>query len=220
MTAMGSLPCLTAMMLLAAGIAPAGAEIIPHQLPEPQMDIEMTLFQALAERKSSRSFSETGLSDQVLSDILWAAFGINRPESGRRTAPSAMDQQEIDIYVATESGLFLYDAAAGSLVPVLGEDIRAVTGMQPFVADAPVSLVFVADFDRMDDRMDEEAKVLFSAADTGYISQNVYLCCAALGLSTVARGAIDKAALAEAMGLRPGQRIILAQTIGYPGEEG
>jgi len=184
------------------------------------MDIEMTLFQALAERKSSRSFSETGLSDQVLSDILWAAFGINRPESGRRTAPSAMDQQEIDIYVATESGLFLYDAAAGSLVPVLGEDIRAVTGMQPFVADAPVSLVFVADFDRMDDRMDEEAKVLFSAADTGYISQNVYLCCAALGLSTVARGAIDKAALAEAMDLRPGQRIILAQTIGYPGEEG
>ncbi|MGA3162997.1 MAG: SagB/ThcOx family dehydrogenase [Verrucomicrobiota bacterium] len=187
----------------------------PIQLPKPQMDGGKPLMQALKERKSTRSFSTEKLPDQVLGNMLWAAFGINRPESGHRTAPSAVNWQEIDIYVATADGLYLYDAKGHTLQPVLAEDIRAETGMQPFVKDAPVELVYVADYSRMGKRTDDQ-KDFYSAADTGFISENAYLFCASEGLATVVRGAVDKAALAKAMKLRPDQKIILAQTVGYP----
>lgn len=201
--------------LLAFSTLVSAQDLKPIQLPKPQMDGGKPLMQALKERKSTRSFSTEKLPDQVLGNMLWAAFGINRPESGHRTAPSAVNWQEIDIYVATSDGLYLYDAKGHALQPVLAGDIRTSTGMQPFVKDAPVELVYVADYSRMGKGMDDQ-KNFYSAADTGFISENVYLFCASEGLATVVRGAVDKAALAKAMKLRPDQKVILAQTVGYP----
>ncbi len=190
-------------------------EIKPIPLLKPQMDGGRPLMEVLKERSSSREFSSEKLPLQVLSDLLWAAFGINRPESGMRTAPSAVNWQDIDIYVALEDGLYLYNAKANILNPILAEDIRAATGLQPFVHEAPVNLIYVSDFTRMGST-DEDQKVFYSAADAGFISQNVYLYCASKGLATVVRNLIDKPALAKRMRLRPEQRVILAQTVGYP----
>jgi SagB-type dehydrogenase family enzyme len=183
-------------------------------LPKPKTEGGLPLMEALRKRKSSRQFADRKLPDQVLSNLLWAACGINR-EDGRRTAPSAVNWQEIDVYVATADGLWLFDPKAQDLRLVLDKDLRALTGRQGFVKDAPVNLVFVADFARMG-RASEADKIVYSAADTGFISQNVYLFCASEGLATVVRGMVDKPALAEAMGLREDQRIILAQSVGYP----
>ena len=192
-------------------------ELKPIQLPAPQTEGGKPLMQALKARKSSREFSKKELPLQVLSNMLWAAFGINRPDTGGRTAPSAMNMQEIDIYVAKADGLYLYDAKANELTAVVGEDIRELTGKQAFVKDAPVNLIYVADLSKMR-RLSDEDKTLYSAAATGFISQNVYLFCASEGLSTVVRAMIDKQALAKAMKLREDQRIILSQTVGYPKE--
>ena len=126
-----------------------------------------------------------------------------------------MDRREIDIYVALAEGLYLYDPGSHQLKPVLAQDIRAATGGQPFVASAPVNLVFVADYAKMAGGAKEDQD-FYAAADTGYISQNVYLFCASEGLATVVRGWLDRPALAKAMKLRPDQKVILAQTVGYP----
>lgn len=200
--------------VLSAAVACA-QELKPIQLPAPQTEGGKPLMQALKERKTSREFSPRVLPPQVLSNLLWAAFGINRPESGRRTAPSAVNWQEIDIYVASPEGLYLYDAKNHTLQPALAQDLRALTGKQDFVKDAPVNLVYVADFSRMGNSPDDR-KEITASADTGFIGQNVYLFCATEGLATVVRGLIDKPALEKAMGLRPDQRVILAQTVGYP----
>jgi SagB-type dehydrogenase family enzyme len=202
-------------VLLAFSTFVSAQELKPIQLPKPQMDGGKPLMQALKERKSTRAFSTEKLPAPVLGNLLWAAFGVNRPDSGQRTAPSAMNRQEMDIYVATADGLYLYDAKGHTLQPVLAEDIRAETGMQPFVKDAPVNLVYVADYSRMGKGTDDE-KNLYAAADTGFIGQNVYLFCASEGLATVVRGSVPRQALAKAMKLRPEQKIILAQTVGYP----
>ena len=190
-------------------------ELKPIQLLEPQTDGGRPLMEVLKERSSSREFSSEKLPLQVLSNLLWAAFGINRPESGMRTAPSAVNWQDIDIYVALEEGLYIYDAESNILNPILAEDIRAATGIQPFVAEVPVNIIYVSDFSRIG-LTDEDQKVFYSAADAGFISQNVYLYCASEGLATVVRNLIDKPALAKQMQLRPEQRIILAQSVGYP----
>jgi SagB-type dehydrogenase family enzyme len=205
---------ITAISLLCVTV-PAGEVLKPVQLLKPQVDGGRPLMQVLKDRSTSRSFSAEKLQLQVLSNLLWAAFGINRPDSGKRTAPSAMNWQEIDIYVAAADGLYLYDAKAHLLQPVLSDDIRAMTGRQPFVKEAPINLVYVADFTRTGTASQED-KELYSAADTGFISENVYLYCASEGLATVVRGSIDRAALAKAMKLRPDQKIILAQTVGHP----
>jgi len=189
-------------------------DLRPVLLPAPQTDAGRPLMQALKQRESTRDFGPEKLSAQVLSNLLWAAFGINRPESGKRTAPSAMDWQETDIYVATASGLYIYDAKKNQLTPVVRDDVRARTGTQPFVKDAPLNLVYVADLKKT--RSSSGDRDMFVAADAGFIAQNVYLFCASEGLATVVRGSIDRPALAKAMHLRPDQRIILAQTVGYP----
>jgi len=186
----------------------------PLELPSPQTEGGKPLMQVLKERKSSRDFSSKPLPPQVLSNLLWAAFGVNRPD-GRRTAPSARNMQEIDIYVALPEGLFLYDAKAHRLNPVVAEDLRGATGTQPFVAQAPVNLIYVADSARMGSGS-EESKNFYAAADTGFIAQNVYLFCASEGLATVVRALVDREKLAPRMKLRPEQRIVLAQTVGYP----
>lgn len=190
-------------------------ELKPIKLPAPQTEGGKPLMQALKERKTSRDFSPRELPPQVLSNLLWAAFGINRPESDRRTAPSASNRQEVDIYVASSEGLYLYNAKDHTLQPVLAQDIRALTGTQDFVKDAPINLVYVADFSKMG-KAPDNGKEVDANADTGFISQNVYLFCASEGLATVVRGMVDKPALEKAMGLRPDQKVILAQTVGYP----
>jgi SagB-type dehydrogenase family enzyme len=208
-----------ALILLAAAaclVTPALAqETKMMQLPAPNMKGGMPLMEALKLRQTQRAFSTRELAPQVLSDLLWAAFGVNRPETGKRTAPSAMNLQEIDIYVALAGGLYLFRPGEHALEMVSGKDLRGMTGGQDFVASAPVNLVFVADYSKMT-RGSQADKDFYSAADTGFISQNVYLFCASEGLATVVRGSVDRNALAKAMGLREDQKIILAQTVGYP----
>ena len=184
-------------------------------LPKPRTEGGMPLMETLKKRHSSRQFDARPLPDQVLSDLLWAACGVNRPD-GRRTAPTAVNWQEIDVYVARADGLWLFDAKAHDLKLVVDRDLRALTGRQAFVKDAPVNLVFVADLSKMGRPGPEADKMVYAAADTGFISQNVYLFCASEGLATVVRGSVDKPALAGAMNLREDQRIILAQSVGYP----
>jgi len=190
-------------------------EVKEIRLPTPQMDGGKPLMQALRDRHSSREFSTDELPLQVLSNLLWAGFGINRPDSGKRTAPSAVNWQNIDIYVAMSKGLFLYNAKENVLKLVLAEDIRAATGTQAFVKDVPLNLVYVADFSKIP-RQTEEIKSFYSAAHTGFISQNVYLYCASEGLATVVRGLIDREAMAAVMKLRPEQKVMFAQSVGYP----
>ncbi len=151
----------------------------------------------------------------MLSNLLWAAAGVNRPASGQRTVPSARDWREIDVYVALAEGMYRYDAKANALQPVVARDLRALTGVQDFVAMAPVNLVYVADLDRMEGAAAEQ-KEFYAATDAGFIAQNVYLFCASANLATVVRGSVERDALAKAMRLAPHQRIVLAQTVGYP----
>lgn len=206
------------LVILTASALAAAEDLKAIELPKPNMKGGMPLMEALSARATHREYDTRDLPMQVLSDLLWAGFGINRPESGKRTAPSAMNRQETDIYVALKSGLYVYDAKGNVLKPVLAEDIREATGMQPFVKSAPVNLIFVADFARMGDSSDENKKI-YSAADVGFISQNVYLFCASEGLATVVRGWFDREKLREVMKLRPEQRIVLTQTVGYPKQE-
>lgn len=208
------------LIIAAALVCPLTAvgedeKLNPIELLPPERDGGKPLMAALRERSSNREFSDRKLSPQTLSNLLWAAFGVNRPDSGKRTAPSARNMREIDIYVALPEGLFLYDAPAHVLQPVLKEDIRDATGEQAFTGQAPVNLIFVADRGRMGS-LDDAQKDFYSATDTGFISQNVYLFCASEGLSTVVLGWVDKPALAEKMGLREDQQVILTQPVGYP----
>jgi SagB-type dehydrogenase family enzyme len=202
-------------VLLVCPSVTSAQELKTIKLSNPQTDIGRPLMQVLKDRKSSRAFSTEKVPLHVLSDLLWAAFGINRPDSGKRTAPSARNWQEIDIYVATADGLYLYEAKTHTLEPILAGDIRAMTGRQGFVRDVPVNLIYVADFSRMGNAPTDE-KIFYSAADTGFISQNVYLYCASEGLATFVRALVDRPALAKAMRLRADQRVILAQSVGYP----
>jgi SagB-type dehydrogenase family enzyme len=205
-------------LLLALLLCPRltlGQELKPLILPSPQIEGGKPLMRALKDRHSTREFSPEKLSPQVLANLLWAAFGINRPDTGKRTAPSAMNWQEIDVYVATAEGLYVYDAKGNKLDPILGRDVRGATGVQAYVKDAPVNLVYVADFAKTG-KGSADDKNFYSAADAGFIAQNVYLFCASEGLAVVVRGGVDRAALAKLMKLRPEQKILLGQSVGYP----
>jgi nitroreductase len=168
--------------------------------------------QVLKERKSVRDFGPEALSKQTISNLLWAAWGINR-EDGRRTAPSASNRQEIDVYAIMADGAYLYDAQANALKPVTRTDLRKLAGTQPYPADAPLNLIYVADTAKLGG--DDAARLATANADTGFIAQNVYLFCASEGLGTVVRGSVNRDDLGKALNLRAGQRIILAQTVGY-----
>lgn len=200
-------------LVIAPGLLLAGS-LEPVDLPAAQTDGGKPLMEVLKQRKSSREFAPAKLAPQVLSNLLWAADGVNRPD-GRRTAPSAHNTQEIDIYVATAEGVYLYEAKPHRLARVSSDDVRAATGTQDFVKDAPVNLVYVADLGKMTGGSAED-RTLYSTTDAGFIAQNVYLFCASEGLGTVVRGSLDRPALAKTLHLRPEQRIILAQTVGYP----
>jgi nitroreductase len=213
-------PLLTIAALAALLACPAlagAAELQTIQLPKPRTEGGKPLMQALAARHSTREFAPRPLEQQVLSDLLWAAFGVNRPEKGGRTAPSAMNWQEIDVYVVTAEGAYLYDAKGNSLKQVAEGDQRAAAGMQPFVKEAPLNLVFVADTTRMK-RARPEQRETYAAADAAFIAQNVYLFCASEGLAVVVRASVDQATIAKALKLSPSQIVPLAQTVGYPKE--
>jgi SagB-type dehydrogenase family enzyme len=201
------------------GLVVAAVEPLkPVVLPTPQMDKGRPLMQALKDRQSRRDISpDKKLSLQELSNLLWAACGINRSDSGKRTAPTASNLQEIDVYVATAEGVFLYEVKGHRLKPVLQEDVRKAAGKQTFVQAAPIVLIFVVDEARMGGRS-ESSKVFYAATDTGFVSQNVYLYCASEGLATVVIGWVDKPALAAKMKLRPEQKVVLTQPVGYPAQ--
>ncbi len=178
-------------------------------LPAVQKEGGMPLMEALDQRHSSRSFAKTELSDQTLSNLLWAAWGYNRDELKKRTAPSSMNKQEISIYLTLEKGLYLYNAEKHILELIKSEDLRAITGKQPFVGSAPLNLIFVANTKK-------QSSATSSYANVGFISQNVYLFCASEGLGTVVRGWFNADKVHKTMGLTEHQSLILCQTIGYP----
>ena len=195
-------------MLLALPARAAG----PIQLPSPQMAGGKPLMQDLRARMTTRAFGEGKLAPQMLSNLLWAAFGINRPD-GRRTAPSAKNWQEFDIYVLNADGSFLWDSKRNVLNPIGDKDIRAMAGTQAFVKEAALNLVYVADYAKVSGGADKDVWV---GADAGFIGQNVYLFCASEGLATVVRASIDKENLGKELKLRPEQKIILSQSVGWP----
>ena len=182
----------------------------------PQVDTNASeLLRIFKHRRTAREFSERPLDSQLLSELLWAAYGINR-STGERTAPSAHNTQSIDVYVADTVGLFLYNARAHALDLVQLGDIRSLTGLQIYAAEAPTSLVFVHDERRLQHEDDADTRLLLSATGAGAIAENVYLFCAGRNLNAGVRADIDRPALAKAMRLTTQQRILLAQAVGYP----
>jgi SagB-type dehydrogenase family enzyme len=185
-------------------------------LATPETRGGMPLMEALSKRRSAREFAPAALEMQMLSNLLWAACGVNRPESGR-TAPSALNAQEIDIYVALPSGAYLYDAVAHALRLVASRDLRRVTGYQDFVDEAPLDIVFVGDHRRMS-LIPVAQRAIYAAVAAGAISQNIYLFAASNGLATVLRAWIDRGAIADALGLDHDQQVLLSQTVGFPAD--
>jgi SagB-type dehydrogenase family enzyme len=183
------------------------------ELPAPQKTGGMPLMEALAKRATARDFDTTSITMQQLSDLLWASFGVNRPD-GRRTAPSANNKQEIEIYVLLKKGAYVYDAMNNKLILVLAEDLRSQAAAQRY-AEAPVQLIYIADLSKRGDDI-EEGKMRTANIDCGYISQNTYLYCTSAGLATGARGTVNRDALVPKLNLRPDQRILLAHSVGYP----
>jgi len=188
-------------LLIAASLF--AQEMKPIPLPKPQTDGGRPLMQVLKERQTRREFSPGSLSLQTLSNLLWAAWGVNRPD-GRRTAPSASNRQEIDVYVALAEGVYLYNAQIHQLEPVAKADLR-------LEKEATLNLFYVADQTKQGGTSDAT-----NAANTGFIAQNVYLFCASEGLATVVRGSFNRESPAKAMRLRPGQKITMNQAVGFP----
>ena len=208
-----SLVCVVFAMVFA--LSAFAQELKPIKLPEPKLDSNKSLAQALKERKTTREYAGANLSEQTLSNLLWAAFGINRPDSGKRTAPSALNWQEIDVYVSTTQGMYLYDPKGNALIPVASGDLRSLTYTQvDRFKDAPVNLVYVADMEKTG--AEDARKNLLVAMDTGFVAENVYLYCASEGLPTGFRVSIPKEKLGQALKLRPTQMIMGAQSVGLP----
>ncbi len=182
-------------------------------LPKPQKSGGMPLMEALAQRSTERSFSSKELTVQQLSNLLWASFGVNRPD-GKRTAPSARNFQETDLFVLTKVAVYTYDAKSNQLIQVANEDIRHLAGSQDFIKDAPIQLVLVADLSKIQGNKRED-KLQTAHIDAGYISQNIYLWCASEGLGTGARGMIDRPTLGPRLKLNANQEIIIAHSVGY-----
>jgi nitroreductase len=193
--------------------AGSAQELAPVSLPPPQTEGGMPLMKALKLRATARAFAPDPLPAQTLANLLWAAWGINRPQDGKRTAPSTRNWQEIEVVVVNAAGAYVYDAAGNALKPLVAGDLRALAGTQDFVKDAPVTLVLVADTSRMQGGPDMQS---FAYADAAFVSQNVYLFCASEGLATGVRASVDRPALAKALKLRDSQLIVFAQSVGFP----
>lgn len=178
-------------------------------LPAPDKQGGKPFMQVLTERKTIRDFAEKDLTEQDLSNILYAAWGINRPD-GRRTVPTAVNAQNLEVYVTSAKGTFRYDAKAHALVPVSGADLRAFSNFRKELGlGAPVSLIYCG---KTAGRMKEE----FTHAHAGSAYQNVYLYCASAGLGSVVCASCDKEKIAEALGLKDGWKVLYTHVIGYP----
>ncbi len=228
-TFMKTVPALAVMAQAASGIAqePAGAapELQPIELPQPEKDGGKSVLAALWERKTVRNIRAEKLPTQMLSNLLWAAFGVNR-ETGSfrktgRTAPSASNSQEIDLYVALPEGVYLYEATPHRLTPVVAGDFRARSG-RGAAATAPVNIFYVVDLARYvlegnpDRRInDPEVRKSYYYCGTGLIAQSIYLFAASQGLAAWFHNC-DKENTAREFKLRPEQRVLFAQTVGYP----
>ncbi|MBQ8047121.1 MAG: SagB/ThcOx family dehydrogenase [Prevotella sp.] len=212
---------MTACMALLVVMAATAQERVT--LPQPNKKVKMTLFDALQQRASVREYAAKPVSDRVLSQLLWAACGVNRRGSAasqgfgagntdiRITAPSAINAQDITVYVCREDGAWRYDARAHALEKVSSKDLReAVADRQPFAKEAPVSLVLVSDVSKVRNHSE------FGAMDAGYVSENICLACTALGLATVPRASMDKDVLARELGLGPSEQLMLNNPVGYP----
>ncbi len=199
---------------LASGLARAQS-LAPIELPPPRADFGQSLARALRARRSRREFADRPLPPLVLSELLWSAYGVNRPDSQDRTAPSWRHARETEIFAVMAAGVWRYDPFAHRLQPRLAGDIRAQAGTQDYVATAPLNLVYVSDATHMSGVSRAEQQ-RFAAADTGFIGQNVYLYCASEGLACVFRGSLDQSRLAATLGLADTQFIEFAQSVGYP----
>lgn len=202
----------------AAAMSPgpaAAQELRPIELPAPRADFGRSLAQALKLRRSTREFAARPLLPQVLSELLWSAYGVNRPATADRTAPSWRHARETDIFAAMADGVWRYDPIAHRLLPQLAADVRAQTGAQDFVGSAPLDLVYVSNAEHLSGVSREEQHRV-AAADTGFIGQNVYLYCASEGLACVFRASLDQERLARTLKLAEAQFITFAQTVGYP----
>lgn len=186
-------------------------------LPKPSMDNKVTLMQALQNRHSTREYADKQVPDDVLSTVLWAACGINRPSEGKITAPSAINAQDILVYVVRKDGAYLYKPEENSLQKVSSKDLRsAVVGRQSFAADAPVSLVLVSNHNKFAQQMPNEAKVRMGVVDAGYVSENICLACSAFGLNAVPRMTMDSETLKKELVLDDNYDFVLNSQIGYP----
>jgi nitroreductase len=182
-------------------------------LPQPKTQGGMPIMDALKNRESARDFKADELPLPVLSSLLWAANGYNR-SNGKRTAPNSMNYQEVDTYVVLKGGIYKFNAKEVTLELVCKGDFRELTGKQAYVKEAPVNLIYVADFTRVP-KGESEGQLNASYANCGFIAQNVYLFCASESLGCVVRAYFDQKVLSEAMKLLPTQQIILTQTVGY-----
>ncbi|MDR1380730.1 MAG: SagB/ThcOx family dehydrogenase [Tannerella sp.] len=190
-------------------------ELQAIKLNNPDKSRGSAVMKALSDRHSDREFDAKDLSFQDLSDLLWAANGVNRGD-GKRTAPTAMNRQEIDVYVIRQDGAYLYDAASHTLKPVAKGDYRsAIANGQDFAALAPVSLVLVANLEKLGNASEENTR-LIAAMDAGIVCQNINVFCSAAGLSTVPRATMDKDGLKKTLKLSDTQLLTLNNPVGYP----
>ena len=185
------------------------------RLPKPNLNRNSEVMEAFANRHSTREYAAKALTLTDLSDLLWAANGINRPEEGKRTAPSAMNKQDVDVYVVLPEGTYLYDAKAHQLNLVAEGDHRgAVAGGQAFVKSAPVSLLLVSDLSRLGDAKNTHTQ-LMGAVDAGIVSQNISIFCSAAKLATVPRASMDTAKLKSVLKLTDTQLPLMNHPVGY-----
>jgi SagB-type dehydrogenase family enzyme len=201
--------------LMAMSIATSFAADKVIKLSKPNMNRPTTLMKAFSERKSTREYSSKELNNADLSDLLWAANGINRSD-GKRTAPSAMDRNDVDVYVVLPDGVYLYDAKEHKLDLVSEGDYRAaVAGNgQDFVKSAPLSLVLVSELSRLGDTKNSQTQ-LMGAVDVGIVSQNIALFCAGANLATVPRASMNRDLLKNALKLKDSQLLLINHPVGY-----
>jgi len=190
------------------------------QLPKPRTEGGLPLLNALKHIQTSFSFDKEDFSLQQISDMLWAAYGINKSQAGKRTAPSVMNYQDSEIYLSIKKGVYRWEPQSNILICVLDRDIRTLTGGDHrFASFVAVNIIYVSNFDKLKD-IPRNKKEVYAAAHAGFISQNVYLWSSSFGYATVVRGWVDREKLQEVMGLEKNRRVIFTQSVGYPAQHG
>lgn len=205
--------------LAAASSAPAllGPALLGPAIPaRADTPAELVVTEALRSRRSTRAFATRAIDPALMAQVLWAAFGVNRPDSGLHTAPSWHGSADVSVHVATAEGVMSYDPASNSASSAKAEDIRKVLSPEPFVATAPACLIFVSDLDKLEAAKTEEDKRFWATVDAAMAAENVYLFAAAHGLGTCLIGGLDRAAIGHTLGLAPRLYPTFVQPIGWP----